>query len=80
MPEVNHIVLLSQVINWIILSALLVAAFLVGRDARKKGTPWVETITWSALTLFAFPVGIGLYLLLGRGKLKTDACKRALGG
>ncbi len=59
-------VLLAQIWNFLILAALVVAAFLVGRDAREKGLSWLESITWGALTLFIFPIGLGLYLLLRR--------------
>ena len=50
----------------VLLAALAVAAILVGRDARKKGLSWLESIGWGAVTLFIFPIGLGLYLLLRR--------------
>lgn len=63
MPEINFMVLLSQIVSWVILAALIVAAFLVGRDARRRGHTWLNTIGWAVLTLFIFPIGLGLYFL-----------------
>lgn len=73
MPEINFMVLLTQIVNWMILAALIVVAFLIGRDARRRGNSWLAAIAWAALTLFAFPIGLGLYFLVGRRSQKT--CK-----
>lgn len=63
-------VLFAQIVNWIILAALIVAAFLVGRDARRRRNSWLAAIAWAALTLFVFPIGLGLYFLTGRRSQK----------
>ncbi len=57
-------VLLCYILNWFFLSVIVAVAFLVGRDARRRGLSWRATILWVLVSIFLFPVG--LYLLIGR--------------
>ena len=60
----NLATLLAQTINFSILAAILaLSLWFVGRDARKRGLSWLETIAWTAISIFTFPIGFGLYLL-----------------
>lgn len=64
---VDPTIMLARTANWVILVLVLVAmitaAVLVGRDARRRGRPRASTMAWALLTLFLFPVGAVLYLL-----------------
>jgi uncharacterized membrane protein len=60
--------LTAQIINWLILAAIVVIACVIGRDARHRGLPLSRAVGWFLLTLFLFPIGIALYLLVGRPK------------
>jgi hypothetical protein len=72
--EVSSSVLLSQIVNWFVLLIIIIIAFWLGRNARKKGLPWSTVIAWSALTLFICPVGLGLSFLMG----KRDSKKKTI--
>ncbi len=58
----NH---LAQAVNYAILAGIVaVSVWFVGRDARRRGLPWLETVGWTAISIFTFPIGFGLYFLL----------------
>ena len=64
--------IIVQAINSVILFAIIVVACLVGRDARKRGLPWISSIAWAMVTFFIpFFIGVGLYFLIGRPKAAT---------
>lgn len=64
---VNH---LAQAVNYVILAAIVaVSVWFVGRDARRRGLPWPATAGWTAISIFTFPIGFGLYFLL---RLRTS--------
>ena len=57
----NH---LAQVINFVLLATVIaLSLWFVGRDARKRGLPWLEAAGWTAISIFTFPLGFGLYFL-----------------
>ena len=59
--------LIAQIVNWLILVVpIVVIACLVGRDAKKRRLPLSRVTGWFLLTLLVFPIGIVLYLLVGR--------------
>lgn len=75
MPEIGSPTFLVWIINNIILALLIVAAFLVGRDARRRGDSWLAAVAWASLTLFVLPIGLGLYFFLGRhNSTRNAAC------
>jgi hypothetical protein len=55
---------LVQVINFALLAANIgLSLWFVGRDARRRGLPWLEAAGWTAISIFTFPLGFGLYFL-----------------
>ncbi len=64
-----------QTINWIILaSAIILTVLFVGRDTRKRGYSWLETMVWIVVSIATFPIGFGLYYLLrGKALMKHEA-------
>ncbi len=67
-------VMLAWVINWVILLIPVpVAGFLVGRDAWRKGETRLGTAVWVMVSIFTFPIGVGLYLALGKRSKKTGS-------
>jgi len=57
-----------QIINWFILATIFaISVYFVGRDTRKRGFPWLETIFWIIISVATFPIGFGLYFLM-RGR------------
>lgn len=59
----------AQAINWLLLSSALVLSIIfVGRDTRRRGYSWPETIAWVIMSTATFPIVFGLYFLL-RGKI-----------
>ncbi len=59
-------VLLAQIVNSLIIGVIIFMPFLIGKDARQNGLPWVETVAWACIATFSFPFGIALYFWLGR--------------
>lgn len=59
-------VFLFYILNWFLFSVIVAVAFLVGRDARTRGLYWPATTLWVLVSIFTFPIGVGLYLLIGR--------------
>ncbi len=63
-------VILSQLLNWAILAAVLAVVVtvpvLVARDARRRGDTLAHALGWGLATLALLPLGLTLYLLLGR--------------
>jgi len=58
---------LAQIINWLILATIAaVSIYFVGRDTRKRGYSWPETLAWVVVSIATFPIGFGLYFLLRR--------------
>lgn len=57
---------LVYIMNWLVLSAIVIAGLYVCRDARRRGRSWPEAIAWMTVSIFTFPIGTGLYLLLRR--------------
>jgi hypothetical protein len=56
--------LLAATINSVILAVIgALSLWFVGRDARTRGLSWLETIAWTVLSIFTFPIGFGLYFL-----------------
>lgn len=67
MTVVDSQTMLFQVLNWLILVVTILAVpYLVGRDARARGLSWPATLGWVLGSVFLFPVGVGLYLLVER--------------
>jgi len=65
-----------QTINWVILaSAITLSVLFIGRDTRKRGYAWLETIVWVIVSTATFPIGFSLYYLL-RGKAPMKALGR----
>ncbi|MDY6912577.1 MAG: PLDc N-terminal domain-containing protein [Chloroflexota bacterium] len=61
--------IIVQAINFAILFAVIVVACLIGRDARKRGLPWISAIVWVLAAFFIpFFIGAVLYFLIGRPK------------
>ena len=59
---------LAQIANWIILGVpVLVIAFLVGRDAQRKGLSRGAVSGWTAASILFFPVAPIIYLLVRKG-------------
>ena len=55
---------LAQLINFFLLAAVIaLSLWFVGRDARTRGLPWLESAGWTAISIFTFPIGFGLYFL-----------------
>ncbi len=55
---------LAQIINFVLLAVIIAfSLWFVGRDARKRGLPWLEVAGWTAISIFTFPLGFGLYFL-----------------
>ncbi len=66
--------LLTYALNGITLATLLIAmaaAALIGRDARRRGLSRTRALAWVLLSLILLPIGVGLYLLLGRPPQRT---------
>lgn len=61
--SLNSGVNLAYLVNWFIMAAIVVVAAYVGRDARKRSYSWPETMAWVAISVFIFPVGVGIYFL-----------------
>jgi len=61
----NIFILISQIWNVVILCALVMVAFLVGWDAKRRGGSWLKAVSWAALTLLVFPIGLAGYLFFG---------------
>ncbi len=59
-------VLLTQIVNSLIIGVIIFMPFLIGKDARQNGLPWVDTVAWACIATFLFPLGIALYFWLGR--------------
>jgi hypothetical protein len=57
---------LVYIMNWLILSAIVIVGLYVCRDARRRGRSWLEAVAWMAVSIFTFPIGAGLYFLLKR--------------
>ncbi len=61
---------LAQVLNGVTLIIVLVVAvavpLLVMRDGRRRGLTWLQAAGWGLVSLALLPLGLGLYLLLGR--------------
>ncbi len=70
---VDSKVMLAHVLNWLIIIVIVTVALLVGRDARKKGRSWTGTIVWVLVSIFLFPIGVGLYFFLGRPQGRSHA-------
>ncbi len=68
----NSLTLWSEVVNSVILGIIIFVPFLVGKDARQNGLPWVETVAWACIATFSFPLGLGLYFWLGRTREEQD--------
>ena len=55
---------LAQSVNFVLLAAIIaISTWFVGRDARKRGLPWLEVAGWTGISVFTFPLGFGLYFL-----------------
>jgi hypothetical protein len=69
-------VLLGRVLNLATLAVGLVVAvsvpMLVIRDARQRGVSRARALGWGLVALALLPVGLGLYLLLGRPEERDD--------
>jgi hypothetical protein len=64
---------LAQVINFVLLAAVVsLSLWFVGRDARKRGLPWLEAAGWTAISTFTFPLGFGLYFLWRPGGVEES--------
>ena len=59
-------VLSSHILNFFVLALIFAVPLLIGRDARKRGLSWIDTLIWILASLVLFPIGIGLYFLFGR--------------
>jgi hypothetical protein len=49
---------------FIAVCAALVSAYLVSRDARKRGLSSSAAMFWAAVSFLLFPVGMGIYYLM----------------
>ena len=65
---INWQVLTAQVVNFIILGVLVLAACLALWDARRRGADWWHSIAWALACLFFVPFGHLLYWYWWRPK------------
>lgn len=77
--DINLPITVAWIINWLILAGVVVVACFVGRDGRRRGLPLSRSIGWFLLTLFLFPIGIALYLLVGRPEPPKTEDKEVFG-
>ncbi len=69
-------ILIAQIVNFAILGAIMALSCWIGWDARRRGLSWMAVIGWATLTLFMFPIGLGLYLLLEKRNSKKRRLNR----
>jgi hypothetical protein len=77
-PENYSLIWISQVLNltalFLYAVAVVIAVVLVARDAAERGYRTLAVMGWCALTVFAFPVGLALYLLFVKKDLPKPEC------
>ncbi len=64
---------LLGVFNVFIVIMIIAVTYRVGRDARKRGLSRFDSTFWAVVTLVViFPIGWGLYMLIGRPKIPKN--------
>lgn len=61
---------IAQTWNLVVLCALVLAPLIVAIDAKRRGFSAVRIVCWSLISLVVFPIGFGVYFLLGRRKTR----------
>lgn len=72
----NVPLLISQIVNSVILGVIIFTPFLIGKDARQNGLPWIDTIAWACVSTLIFPIGLVLYCWRGRNWNERNKARR----
>jgi hypothetical protein len=71
MPSFSDPSFFIWLFNIFVLAGILVLVYyFVIRDARKRQIKWLQTVIWAIVSVFFFPIGFLIYLLVAK-KNKT---------